>query len=286
MHNIWRATVLFARMVKIEHSVFALPFAYLGMMWAADGWPGSRVFIALSVAMVAVRSFAMAMNRVLDLPFDRKNPRTAARPLVTGELTVTQTGIFIALCAILFLAACWALNPLCLALAPVALFWSAAYSLTKRFTTLCHFVLGSVLGLAPLAGWLAFSPAISLPPALLACGVTLWVGGFDILYSCQDVAFDRQQGLHSLPARLGVPTALALSTFAHALTGVFFLLAGWSVGAGGVFFGTALVVWGVLLYEHRLIAADDMSRVNFAFFTMNGFVAVAVFIGALCDVTF
>lgn len=242
-----------------------------------------RVLGFLTLAMVAIRSYAMAMNRVLDLPFDAQNPRTQSRPLVSGELTVTQTWIFIACCAIIFAGACWGLNSLCLTLSPVALLWSALYSLTKRFTALCHFVLGSVLGLAPLAGWLAVSPQFDLPPVLLALGVTLWVGGFDILYACQDEAFDRQMGLYSLPARLGVPTALALSTFAHAVTGIFFLLAGWAAGAGLVFAGVAALVWIILILEHRLIAPDNMSRVNFAFFTMNGFVAVLVFLGAVLD---
>lgn len=283
MRTIWTQACILARMVKIEHSVFALPFAYLGMLWSAQGWPGWRVFTALTVAMVAVRSFAMAMNRVLDLPFDAKNPRTQNRPLVSGELTLKQTWIFISLCAVIFLGACWFLNSLCLALAPLALVWSALYSLTKRVSFLCHFFLGSVLALAPLAGWLAVEPVLSLAPVLLALGVTLWVGGFDILYACQDVDFDRNEGLHSLPARFGIPTALALSTFAHAVTGVFFLLAGWAAGAGLVFAAVGAVVAIVLLVEHRFISAQDMSRVNFAFFTMNGFVAIFLCVGAVAD---
>jgi 4-hydroxybenzoate polyprenyltransferase len=281
----WRKTVLLARMVKIEHSIFALPFAYLGMLCAADGWPGWRVFLALTVAMVAVRSFAMAVNRLADLPIDAKNPRTQTRPLVTGELGTGETRIFIAASAVIFVAACWLLNPLCLALSPVALVWSALYSFTKRFTPLCHFFLGSVLGLAPLAGWLAVSPAVEMAPVLLSLGVTFWVGGFDILYACQDVDFDRREGLHSLPALLGVGPALSLSTFSHVVTGLFFLLAGWASGAGLVYLGVCLTVAVILLFEHRLISEQDMSRVNLAFFTMNGFVAVFLFAGAVLDTT-
>jgi len=283
VRRIWAIAMLLSRMVKIEHSIFALPFAYLGMLWAEGGWPGFRVFGFLTLAMVAVRSFAMAMNRVLDLRFDAINPRTKDRPLVTGDLTVAQTLVFITLCAIVFTVACWGMNTLCLILAPVALLWSALYSLTKRVTHLCHFFLGSVLGLAPLAGWFAVTPHLALAPILLVLGVTLWVAGFDILYACQDEAFDRKVGLHSLPARLGVPTALALSTFAHAMAGIFFLLAGWAAGAGCIFAGVASVAAVVLLWEHRLISPADMSRVNFAFFTMNGFVAVFVFVGAVVD---
>ena len=283
---IWRKTVLLARMVKIEHSIFALPFAYLGMLWAAGGWPGWKVFIPLTVAMVAVRSFAMAVNRLVDLPIDAKNPRTLSRPLVSGELQVFETRVFIAASAVVFIVACWLLNPLCLALSPLALIWSGLYSYTKRFTPLCHFFLGSVLGLAPLAGWLAVSPVVQLAPVLLALGVTLWVGGFDILYACQDVEFDRAEGLHSLPANAGVPAALALSTFSHAVTGVFFLLAGWAAGAGLIYAGVCVAVAVILFFEHRLISAHDMSRVNLAFFTMNGFVAVFLFAGAVVDTAF
>lgn len=283
MRTIWTRAVILARMVKLEHSVFALPFAYLGMLWAAQGWPGWRIFCALTVAMVAVRSFAMAMNRVLDLPFDAKNPRTQRRPLVSGELTLRQTWIFIAVCAAVFMTACWFLNPLCLTLAPLALGWSALYSLTKRFTFLCHFFLGSVLSLAPLAGWLAVQPTLSLAPVLLALGVIFWVAGFDILYACQDMDFDRAEGLHSLPARYGVSTALTLSTFAHAVTGIFFLLSGWAAGAGLIFGAVGVIVAAILLFEHRFISAEDMRRVNFAFFTMNGFVAIFVCVGAVAD---
>ena len=283
MLSVWRKTVLLARMVKIEHSVFALPFAYLGMVWAAGGWPGFKTFAALTVAMVAVRSFAMAVNRLVDLPMDAKNPRTQSRPLVTGEIGVLETRIFIAASALVFVAACALLNPLCLALSPVALVWSGLYSFTKRFTRLCHFFLGSVLGLAPLAGWLAVSPAVELAPVLLGLGVTFWVGGFDILYACQDADFDRAENLHSLPAANGVPTALALSTFSHAVTALFFLLAGWAAGAGPLYAAFCAAVAAILLLEHRLISAEDMSRVNLAFFTMNGFVAVFLFAGAVLD---
>lgn len=282
----WRKTVLLARMVKIEHSVFALPFAYLGMIWAAQGWPGWSVFIPLTLAMVAIRSVAMAVNRLVDLPIDAQNPRTQTRPLVTGELSVLETKVFIALCALIFIAACALLNPLCLMLAPLALLWSGFYSYTKRFTSLCHFILGSVLGLAPVAGWLAVSPSFEISPILLGLGVIFWVGGFDILYACQDVDFDRTQGLYSLPAQKGIATALALSTFSHVITGLFFILAGWAVGAGWIYFTTALVVAGILLLEHRLISENDMRRVNLAFFTMNGFVALLLFVGTLLDIVF
>ena len=198
-----------ARLVKIEHSVFALPFAYIGLFVAAGGWPGWRAFVLLTVAMVAMRSYAMAVNRLADVRYDRINPRTMGRELVTGEVSILAAWVFTAGSAAVFVAACAGLNSLCLALSPVVLLWGAFYSLTKRFTWLCHFVLGSVLGLAPVAGCLAVTPEFALPAILFGCGVTCWVAGFDVLYACQDVDFDRSQGLHSIPSHFGLGTALA-----------------------------------------------------------------------------
>lgn len=286
MARIWRKTVQLARMIKIEHSIFALPFAYLGMLWAAGGWPGWKVFVPLTVAMVAIRSFAMAVNRLVDLPFDAKNPRTLARPLVTGEVTVFETRIFIAVCAAIFVTSCAFLNFLCLALSPLALIWSGLYSFTKRFSPLCHFFLGSVLGLAPLAGWFAVSPAAALAPFVLGLGVSFWVAGFDILYACQDMSFDQREGLHSLPVKEGIATALAISTFSHVVATILFLVSGVSAGAGWMYAIFCLCVGGILLFEHRLISEHDLSRVNLAFFTLNGFVAVLLFGGAVMDTAF
>lgn len=269
------------RMVKIEHSVFALPFAYLGAFVSAGGWPGWRAFILLTVAMVAVRSFAMAWNRLVDLPYDSRNPRTAARPLITGEITVRETKTFLAATAVVFILAAAGLNWLCLVLAPLALVWSAFYSYTKRFTPMCHFALGSVLGLAPVAGWIAPRPAFSLPPILFFLGVTFWVAGFDILYALQDVEFDRENDLHSIPAELGVKPALVIARLSHVNAALFFLLGGWAAWLSWPYFLTWAIVAGVMLWEHRLIKPDDLSKVNMAFFTLNGVISIALFLGAL-----
>jgi 4-hydroxybenzoate polyprenyltransferase len=271
------------RMIKIEHSVFALPFAFAGSFLAAGGWPGLWNLIVLTVAMVAVRSFAMAFNRYADLDIDRENPRTQTRPLVTGELSTRFTLLFICATAVIFVAACALMNPLCLMLSPLALGLSAFYSFCKRFTRWCHFVLGTVLGLAPVAGWLSVDPVLTLPAVLLFLGVTFWVAGFDILYACQDAEFDLSRGLHSMPSRLGLACALEVSTMSHVVTGLFFILAGWSAGLSVVYFCVALAVWLTLLYEHKLVRADDLSRVNVAFFTLNGVVAVALFLGVVLD---
>lgn len=277
------ALVVFMRMVKIEHSIFALPFAYIGAFLAAGGWPGWRVFLPLTVAMVAVRSFAMAYNRLVDLPFDRQNPRTKDRPLVTGEISPKAVKLVCLGCALIFFAACAALNDLCLTLAGPALLLSGLYSFTKRFTWLCHFVLGAVLGLAPLAGWIAVDPVFTPGAVLFALGVLFWVAGFDILYSCQDIAFDQGLGLHSVPVRFGLETALTLSSFCHVNTGLFFLLGGWAAGAGLEYFPVWAVVTAILVWEHRLISPQDMSRVNLSFFTLNGVVAVFLFGGVLAS---
>lgn len=273
-----------ARLVKIEHSVFALPFAYIGLFVAARGWPGWRAFLLLTVAMVAMRSFAMAVNRLADLRYDRVNPRTRMRELVTGEVSPRAAWVFTAGCAVVFVGACAGLNALCLALSPVALAWGAFYSLTKRFTWLCHFALGSVLGLAPVAGWLAVKPEFALPAILFGCGVTCWTAGFDILYACQDVEFDTQHKLWSMPARFGVGTALRLAAFSHVDAAVFFLLAGYAAGLSWIYYAFWLVCSAVLLVEHRLIGENDLSRINVAFFTLNGVIAVLLGVGALLAV--
>ena len=297
--SILRDTLAICRMIKIEHSVFALPFAFTGAFlaarpvtpiidaaggatqWAMPSW---RVLLPLAIAMVAVRSFAMAYNRLADVDIDSQNPRTRNRPLVTGELSIAFTKRFIFACMLVFTAACAALNSTCFLLSPVALAWSAFYSHTKRFTPLCHFALGSVLGLAPVAGWLAVQPQhLGFPAVLLFFAVSFWVAGFDILYACQDAEFDRSQGLFSLPAQAGVPRSLFASAWTHAAAALLFPMVGWYGGLGLVYTLVTLLVGGILVWEHKLITPDDLSKVNVAFFTMNGVIAVFVFLGAWAD---
>ncbi len=269
------------RMIKIEHSVFALPFAYVGAFLAAGGLPSWRVLVPFTVAMVAVRSFAMAFNRVADLSFDRLNPRTARRPLVTGEISAKQTWFFCAFMALIFIVSCAALNSLCLLLSVPALLFSACYSYLKRFTWLCHFWLGATLGLAPLAGWISVTPNVDISPILFFWGVTFWVAAFDIFYSCQDVAFDRKHGLHSVPAHFGVEKALIIAAFSHVITALFFLLGGWTAGLSLAWYIVWFIVSGILFWEHSCINAQDLRRVNMAFFTLNGVISIAVFIGVV-----
>lgn len=275
---------IWARMIKLEHSVFALPFAYMGGFWSAQGWPGWRVFIFLSIAMVAVRSFAMTFNRIADIDYDRENKRTSTRPLVTNEITLRDAYFFLVVCAGIFVVSCAFLNALCFYLSFLALAWSAFYSYTKRFTSLCHFYLGSVLGLAPIAGWIAYEPVFALTPFLLFLGVMFWVAGFDILYASQDVSFDEEKKLFSLPSRFGLETAFALSAFCHINTIIFFAISGVTANASWPFYLGWFIVSIVLIIEHRLISPQNLQRINVSFFTLNGLVAVILFAGVIVDV--
>ena len=273
------------RMIKIEHSVFALPYAWAGAFLAARGVPSARSLIFLTIGMIAARSFAMAFNRLADLPFDRDNPRTQQRPLVTGVISQKQTWAFCALMAIIFIAACAALNTVCLWLAVPALLFAAIYSLLKRFTALCHFWLGATLGLAPLAGWLSVNPAsLGLAPVLLFWAVTFWVAAFDIYYAFQDMDFDVAFELHSVPASLGADTALTLAAFSHAMTSIFLLLAGYAANLSWPWYIVWFGISVMLLVEHRLMRPQDLRHVNTAFFTLNGIISPVVLIGVLLGI--
>lgn len=274
---------IFFRMIKIEHSVFALPFAYIGLFWAAKGWPGWTKFLFLTIAMVAVRSFAMTVNRIVDFKIDAKNPRTQDRPLVRGDLSLRECYYFLCGSVVIFCLACAGLNKLCLFLSPLALVWSVFYSYTKRFTWGCHFILGSVLGLAPVAGWIAYSPFFSLPSILIGCGVMFWVAGFDILYASQDVEFDKKEGLFSIPAVFGLEAGFAFSKLSHFLCILFFVLAGFAFNTGVFYYIFLLIIAIILLLEHRVVSPQDLSKINLAFFTLNGFISILLFVGVLLD---
>ncbi len=213
---------IFLDAIKFEHTIFALPFAYLGMALAArahHGWPGLDKLIWITLAMAGARTLAMTLNRLIDARMDAQNPRTANRALPKKQLGAGEMVVFSVIAAAVLAFSAWQLNPLCFALAPVALLFLVGYSYTKRFTWLCHLALGLTDGIAPIGGWLAVSPTISvanlLPPFLLGLAVAAWVGGFDLIYACQDVAFDRAHGLHSIPARFGTMRALQISEMAH-----------------------------------------------------------------------
>ena len=269
-------------MIKFEHSVFALPFALTGALLAAryagPGWPQWRQIAWIVVAMVGARSAAMTMNRIADLEYDRRNPRTAGRPLVTGVLTLRFAWTFTLLASAVLVLAAWQLNRLAFLLSPVALAALFTYSYTKRFTTYSHLVLGFCLGIAPAAAWIAITGALDWRIVVLCAAVTLWVAGFDVLYALQDVEFDRRAGLHSIPEKFGVPRALAAARAMHAAVVVLLAWLAWSFHLAWPAWAGVAAVGALLVYEQSLVAPDDLSRLDAAFFTTNGFISILFFL--------
>lgn len=276
----------FLEAIKVEHTVFALPFAYLGMVLAARGWPGWHVFLWITVAMVAARTTAMAANRLIDRHVDARNPRTAGRHLPRGLLTPRALAIAAAVSAAVFLVAAWQLGPLCLALAPLALVFLIGYSYTKFFTWTSHWILGVTDGAAAAGAWIAVRGTMELPAWLLWLAVTVWIAGFDLLYACQDTEFDRRERLHAVPARFGIPAALRLARLSHALTAAALAAVGWVLSLGAAYWLGWLVVVGLLAYEHSLISDDDLSRLDVAFFNVNGYISVITLVAAVAGLWF
>ncbi len=287
--GVWRRFVLTLEMIKFEHSVFALPFAMTGALlaWRSIGFPLDGMLWKLAwivVAMVGARSAAMAFNRVLDAQIDSRNPRTSSRHIPAGLLSTRFAWGFIAASSAVLVLASAMLNPLCLRLSPVALAVVFFYSWTKRFTSLSHLVLGFSLGIAPAAAWIAVTGGLDPAIVWLTAAVTLWTAGFDIIYSCQDFEFDRATGLHSIPARFGIGGALMMARALH--VAMIACLTALAVSLDlGVWAWTGIAVTAALLaWEHRLVKADDMSRVDAAFFTMNGWVSLLFFVFWAADV--
>jgi 4-hydroxybenzoate polyprenyltransferase len=272
-------TRLTLEMIKIEHTLFALPFAFLGAVLAANGLPTLRQILWIIVAMVGARSAAMAFNRIADRQIDARNPRTATRAIPAGLLSVGFVWAFTLVSAAVFLIAAAMLNRLTLLLAPVALASVLLYSFTKRWTQFSHIVLGWCLSMAPTGAWIAVRGEIgSAIPLLLSLVVLLWTAGFDVLYACQDYDFDRGAGLRSIPARVGIARALWIARALHA--GAFLALIALYVmtGLGPLAFAGVIATGALLIYQHRLVRADDLSRLNAAFFTTNAFVSVILLV--------
>lgn len=281
-------------MIKFSHSVFALPFAMVATFLAGrhlpGGLPTGAQILLIVACMVAARSFAMTFNRIADSALDARNLRTANRPIPTGRITTGQAWIFLVLSAAVFVASCWAFdilwgNPWPILLAIPTLVFLGAYSYAKRVTILSHFLLGAAIAFAPAAAWIAIHPAsVGLPAALLTGVVLFWITGFDIIYACQDVEADRRDGLHSIPARFGIARALRLSRLCHVLT--IGLLIGFGIDAGlGLIYWPAVGVTAVLIaVEQSMVRPDDLSRVNLAFFTLNGCISVLLGAATVCDV--
>ncbi len=270
-------------MIKWEHSIFALPFALCGAMLAAGGLPTVRQVAWIIVAMISARSAAMAFNRAADASIDAANPRTQTRALPAGTLSPTFVTSFVVVSCAMFILAASQLNRLALALSPVALAVVLLYSYTKRFTRWSHLVLGFSLGIAPAAAWIAVRGSLDPRILLLTAAVTFWVGGFDVLYACQDYEFDRQSGLHSIPRHIGIRGALAVARTFHIVMLVLLITLVAAFGLGKLAIAGVVAVAALLAYEHSLVSARDLSKLNAAFFTMNGVISVVFFAFVAAD---
>ena len=279
MSTVIKNTRLTLEMIKIEHTLFALPFAFLGAVLAANGLPSPWQILWIVVAMVGARSAAMAFNRIADRSFDARNPRTASRAIPAGLLSVGFVWVFTIAAAGLFVLAAAMLNRLTLMLAPVALACVLLYSFTKRWTQFSHLVLGAALSIAPTGAWIAVRGEFgSAVPLLLSLVVLLWTAGFDILYACQDFDFDRREGLRSIPARIGIPRALWTARALHFAAFIALVWLYIFTGLGALAFAGVIATGALLVYQHRLVRADDLGRLNAAFFTTNAFVSVILLV--------
>lgn len=282
--TLYARVLVFLEMIKFSHTIFALPFAFTGALLAARGLPAVSQVGWIVLAMVGARSAAMGLNRVIDAEIDARNPRTSGRAIPAGLLSRGSVAVFILVSVLLMLFAAQMLNPLCLYLSPVALGFLLLYSYCKRFTALAHVVLGICLAGAPLGAWIAMTGTAELPAFLLAFAVLFWVAGFDILYALQDLDFDRQSGLHSIPAKLGVRGSLWTARLFH-LAACGFLLALYLAMQLGPFFLAGLVATcAMLLYEHWLLRGGNLDCLDAAFFNMNGYISVTLFLATLLDV--
>jgi 4-hydroxybenzoate polyprenyltransferase len=282
-------------LVKFSHTLFALPFAMIGFFLGILGTrlvhegnlPQTLVllqrFFLVLICMITARSAAMAFNRYLDRQFDAKNPRTAIREIPRGIIAPNSALRFVIICSIIFMICCWFINPLCFYLSPIALFVILFYSYTKRFTPLCHLVLGIGLSLAPIGAFLAVTGRFELLPLLFSGAVICWVSGFDIIYAMQDVDFDRSENLHSIPAAVGKTRSLGISSFLHFLSALFVIVAGLAGGFGAWYWAGSLLFITMLVYQHTIVKPNDLSRVNIAFMTANGIASVIFAIFVIAD---
>jgi 4-hydroxybenzoate polyprenyltransferase len=284
MQAVLRQTAIVLEMIKFQHTVFALPFAFTAMLIAADGFPGAITVFWIVAACVFARTAAMSFNRWADRVIDARNPRTADRAIPAGLLSGRFVLLFAVLAAVGFITSAAMLNTLAFVLSPVALLILFGYSYAKRFTTLAHFVLGMALALAPVGAWVAVTGEIGLPAVLLGLGVMLWTSGFDLIYACQDVEVDRNEGLYSIPSRLGVGAALQISRLVHVLAVALFAVAGMVAGLSWGYFAGVVVVAVLLVAEHIVVDPTDMRRINIAFFTINSWVGMAIMAGTVVDI--
>ncbi|MCP1307107.1 UbiA-like polyprenyltransferase [Paenibacillus tyrfis] len=284
---VWRKTKIFLEMIKIEHTLFALPFAFMGALlgsvvsfnhlpsWGQIGW--------ILLAMIGARSAAMGLNRVIDKVFDAKNPRTAMRAIPAGLISSKEAIIFIIISFVCLFWAAYHLSPLAMKLLPVAVFFLVFYSYTKRFTWTCHLILGMTVALAPLGGWIAVTGEFSLAALVFYVAIVFWLAGFDTIYATQDVEFDREEGLHSIPARFGIPKALLIARWFHIVTAAGLISLFFLTDLSWVYLIGVLVSYALLMYEHLIVKPTDLTKLNTAFFTMNSTLSISLFVFTLID---
>jgi 4-hydroxybenzoate polyprenyltransferase len=279
----------FLDLIKFEHTIFALPFAYLGMVLAAGGLPTFQQFFWITVAMAAARTLGMSFNRLADRHIDARNPRTANRPIQTGKISVRAVTIGVIVSSLVLTVAAWQLGPLTLKLLPGAIVCLLGYAYAKRFTWLSHFLLGFTDGLAPMGAWAAVRGSLftlaDLPAWLLLFTVTFWIAGFDLIYACQDTEFDRRESLHSIPARWGNAVALRVARMCHVITVGLLSAIGLVMNLGPVYLIGVAIVAALLFYEHSLVRPNDLSKVNLAFFNVNGYISITIFVATLLALT-
>lgn len=274
----WKKIAVLLEMIKFKHTVFAMPFALTGAFLAGRGTPDAIIFFWVILAMVGARTSAMGFNRIVDRRFDAANPRTATRALPAGEVTLVESWIMVLLATALFFFACYMLNPAALLIAPVALTLTLGYSLTKRFTWLCHVVLGVALAFSPLGGWVAVAATLEGYPWVLSMGVLFWVAGFDCIYACLDADFDREAGLYSMPAIFGRRTGFRVAVVFHGIAFVLFTLTGIMTGLNHWYYLGLGVTGLALFYQHLIVSPKDLSRIRQSFFSMNGLIALTLFL--------
>lgn len=268
----------YLRMIKFSHSIFALPFALTSAIIASKGLPPGRTLLWIIVAMVSARTAAMGLNRVIDREIDRANPRTAGREIPSGKVSVFEAYVFIALSLSLFVLSAYMLNPLCLKLSPLAIAFLIIYSYTKRFTWLSHFILGITISAAPIGAWIAVTGSLDLRIIPLGIAVVFWLAGFDILYALQDIDFDRSYGLFSIPSRFGMKRAIMISRVCHFMTWLLLLYSGMLLHLSYPYYIGMILTAGLFVYEHSLVKPNDLSKLDLAFFNMNGYISVIVFL--------
>lgn len=272
------------QLIKLEHTIFALPFALSGLVIASPVLPTLNIWFWTIIAFTGARAAAMGLNRIIDAKIDSKNPRTSQRAIPQRRINKTDVLIFAILAFAVMLVAASQLPPLCLKLSPIAVIWLSFYSYSKRFSSLCHFALGIALGGAALGGWIAAGGSLLSQSAwYLFIAVTCWVTGFDIIYACQDFDFDRQENIFSLPAKLGLAQALQISRLLHVITIAAFILLGLASHRGIIYWLGIIIIACLLIYEHSLVSPKDLSRLNAAFFNINGLISILAFVAILCD---